>query len=509
MKTESSSNNYVGAVLRGIGDDPDRIVIHQADGRTVRAAELIDLIHRTAHVLRDRGVRRGSTVSIMSGNRVEVLTIRYATNLLGARSVSLYEGMSAETLAVIAADVETDILVTDKVDALPKVKDVLTFGPSTAGADLLALVEQAPSTPIPVEPVRADEIWSVRHTGGTTGHPKGILRAFGTYAARWSDAANPAEPPVFLACTTLAHVAGTETDRALGQGGSVVLHPRFDPVKALADIERHRVTDSALMPPLLYQLTDQMLREPVDTSSLRNVAYGGCASSPDRIAQAVAVFGAVFTQVYGQLEAGFISALSPEDHLRYELLGTAGRALPGVEIRILAEDGSEVKQGESGEICVRTPSASAGYLNNPELSAQVWRDGLVHTGDVGFLDEEAYLHINGRVRDMVIVLGGHVYPTEVEDVLLSHPAVAAAAVFGVRDADSMEQVEAALVLRPGATIDLDAVRSLVTTHMGAQYAPSGITVLDAIPLTDVGKPDKQLLRASWRAGISGGQPVAG
>jgi fatty-acyl-CoA synthase len=223
------------------------------------------------------------------------------------------------------------------------------------------------------------------------------------------------------------------------------------------------------------------------------VVYGGASASPVRMAEAVEVFGPVFTQFYAQTEAGVISMLTPEDHRHPERLGTVGKVLPGVEIRIVDADGHDVPPGGSGEIVKKSDGDDArGYLNNPELTARVWRDGWIHTGDVGFLDADGYLHVHDRIKDMIIVVGGHVYPTEVESVLLAHPAIAAAAVFGVRDQDGTEHVHAALV--PRSPLDPDDVRSYVTERLGRQYAPTGVTVLDAIPLTDAGKPDKKLLR---------------
>lgn len=489
--------NYVEAVLSGIGTDPARVVFRQPDGSVITAAVAADLIHRTAHVLRDRGVRRGSTVSIMASNRAEVLTTRYAANLLGARVVSLYEGMAIDTLAVIAADVETDVLVTDaehasgaaRVAELAPIKVVLTFD------ELLTLAHAAPGTPVAPEPVRPDEIWCVRHTGGTTGHPKGILLRYGQHASMLTDPRLVGNPGVILAASTLAHMAGMLADGMLAVGGSVVIQAGFDPAAVLDAVERHRVNVVWLLPALLYQLTDEQLRRPRDTASLRMVIYGGAASSPVRMRRAVEVFGPVFMQFYGQTEAGGISVLTPEEHKRPELLGTAGKPIPIYEIRIVDADGNQVPTGVSGEIVKRSDGDSAGYLNNPELSAQVWRDGWVHTGDVGFLDADGYLHVHDRLKDMIIVVGGHVYPAEVEDVLLRHPAIAAAAVFGVRDAEGTEQVHAALVPQPDATIDLETVRAHVAECMGRQYAPAAITVLDAIPLTDAGKADKKRLRA--------------
>jgi fatty-acyl-CoA synthase len=489
------TQNYVEAVLSGIGADPDRVVVRQPDGAALTAAELTDLIHGMANALRDRGVGRGSTVSIMSGNRAEAQAARYAANLLGARVVSLYEGMAAETLAVIAADVQTDVLVSDREHAADA-EHVADRAGVEAALTFEDLVRDAPTTPVAPEPVDADEIFCVRHTGGTTGHPKGITLSFGPYAERLVDPRRPRLPGRMLICTTLAHLAGLMADSTLCAGGSLILQAGFDAAAALDAVERHRINLLFLLPSLLYRLTDEQARRPRDTSSLRMLVYGGAGSSPVKLAEAVEEFGPALMQFYGQSEAGMISALGPEDHKRPELLRTVGKPLPGIEVGIVGADGNRLPTGATGEIVKKATGDTRGYLNNPELTAEVWRDGWVHTGDVGFLDEEGYLHVTDRLKDMIIVVGGHVYPAEVEDVLLGHPAIADAAVFGVRDAEGAEQVHAALVLR--AELDLDAVRAHVTERMGRQYAPAGITVLDAIPLTDAGKPDKKLLRGRVR-----------
>ncbi|MBV8932086.1 MAG: AMP-binding protein, partial [Kutzneria sp.] len=302
------------------------------------------------------------------------------------------------------------------------------------------------------------------------------------------------EDPVFLACTTVAHAAGLIVDMTLIGGGTIVLHERFDPSAVLAAIPRHRVTALFLLPPLLYQLVDHPSLDSTDLSSLSRVVYGGCAAAPSRLARAIDRLGPVLFQFYGQSEAGGISMLTEQDHLRPELLSTVGRVMPGVEIAIRDEEGRDLPRGTVGEICVRSAMISGGYWRNPELTAEVWRDGWVHTGDVGHLDDEGYLHLSDRIKDMIIVVGGHVYPTELEDVLLGHPAVAQAAVYGVRDADAVERVHAALVTNPGHRPELAEIQRYVESRLGPMYAPSHIEILDEIPLTDAGKPDKKVLR---------------
>jgi fatty-acyl-CoA synthase len=233
-----------------------------------------------------------------------------------------------------------------------------------------------------------------------------------------------------------------------------------------------------------------------DTSSLRTLTYGGCQASPSRLADAVRAFGPVLVQGYGQNEAGGISVLTPEDHdpLRPDRLRSAGKVLPGVEVAIRDSAGRDLPTGEHGEICVRSPMVMEGYWKQPELTAEVLRDGWLHTGDVGHLDGEGYLTIVDRLKDMIVVVGGHVYTTELEDLLNTHPDVLQSAVFGVRDADHAERVHAVVVRAPGSGVDDRELCAMVRSARGAMYEPARVTFTDALPLTDAGKPDKKELR---------------
>ncbi|GAA4538689.1 AMP-binding protein [Amycolatopsis samaneae] len=489
------TGNYVGSILAALAVEPDTVACVQPDGTEVRRGELATLVHRMARGLADRGVGPGSTVTTLSANRAEVLAARYAVSLLGARVVGLYEGVAAAVQAAIVSDVDTDVLLVDP-DLAVRAKELgeLTSVPLTLTLDELPAADATPLTPCPVGD---DDLFCIRHTGGTTGHPKGIPWSFRTHAGIVEFMSVLVHPDtVQLVCTTLAHIAGMSADAVLLAGGKLVLLARFDTAKVLARVERYRVTDLIVLPPLLYALMDHPAVDEHDLSSLRRVNYGGCPASPERIRAAMERFGPVLIQAYGTNEAGVIARLSAEEHQRPELIETAGRPLPGVEVAIRDERGRDLPAGERGEVCVRSAVGATRYWRNPELTAQVFRDGWVHTGDVGFLDEEGYLHLSGRIKDMIIVVGGHAYPAELEDVLLGYDAVAEVAVFGVPDEDRLERIHVAARPAPGRTITLDEVREFVTARMGAMYAPHALRLVDEIPLTDIGKPDLKLLRAA-------------
>ncbi|MGW2343059.1 AMP-binding protein [Streptomyces sp. NPDC001661] len=499
---------FVEDNLDALAAHPDRELLVYAD-RRLTAGQFRSLVHRMAHAMAAQGVTRGTTVTLLSGNLPETIAARYAANLVGCRVNHLYNKLSADVQAAIVQDVETQALIVDphyadraaELTESAPVRHVLVLGESKRelGQDLLALAAKQPDEPF-ASRARPDDICTIRHTGGTTGHPKGIVTTFEQVnrMRRMVAQARPAETelPRQLACTTLAHAAGMLADNVIQGGGCVVLHEDFDAGAVLDTIERERITHLFLLPPLVYQLLDHPDSERRDLSSLRGLTYGGCQASPARIADAVRRFGPVLLQFYGQNEAGGISVLTPEDHdlERPERMRSAGRVLPSVEIAIRDTDGKDLPVGELGEICVRSEGTMTGYWKQPELTAEVLRDGWLHTGDIGFLDEENYITVVDRLKDMIVVVGGHVYTTELEDLLNSHPKVLQSAVFGVRDADRMEQVHAAIVAAPDVAVEAEELRAAVRAQRGPMYEPAHITFVDALPLTDAGKPDKKLLR---------------
>ncbi|NEC68824.1 AMP-binding protein [Streptomyces sp. SID9727] len=512
-----SSVSYVEAILDVLSAEPRRTVITSADGAHIRAADLRDRIRRLDAELRDRGVGRGTTVALLTGSTVEGLVARYAANMAGGKVVTLYEGTSATTMADIMASVDCSLLLVDgrrqeagaQLVGTAATHRTLSLGPSTYAEDVLALADRRPALPLR-SPARPGDDWRIGHTGGTTGMPKGIRMSHASHRRGLDDRLEGAgEPPRFLACTSLAHLAGLLVDRTLYQHGSVVLQEGFDPGEVLAAVARERITHTWLLPPLLYQILDHPDLPGTDLRSLSRITYGGTAASPERLREAAAVLGPVLYGWYGQAEAQLITEAGPGEQ---ELTGrdghlTVGRAMPGVEIALRSPDGTRLPPGELGEVHVRSHHVMPGYWKQPKLTAEVLRGGWLHTGDVGYLDEAGHLFIVDRIKDMIVVVGGHVYPADLEELLLRHPGVARCTVFGSRDRHALEQVHAAVVPAAGHDPSLEELQNFVTVRKGALYAPHAVHLVPEIPLTAVGKPDRRLLRSRladpWATAASG------
>ncbi|MFB7620588.1 AMP-binding protein [Kitasatospora sp. NPDC056181] len=497
LETGPGAATYTGLVLAGLARNPERVAIRYGE-ESLTARECLEGVYRLARALAATGLGRGDGVTVLAGNRPETVLVRLAANLIGCRVAMLYPARPVADQIAMAEDALTAAFVFDPqrygdaaqriVSALPAVLP-LGLGPTPLGADLLA--EAGELSPAPLAPrYRPDDVMAVRFTGGSTGRPKGVLRRF----------ARPARPElvaasVFLLCTALCHGGGTTADLALAAGGTVVLQDGFAAGAVLAAIERYRVSRVYLPPHLLYRVLDHPALARTDTGSLRRVTYTGCPAAPERLAEATRRLGRVLHQTYSLTECGPVSRLTPDEHLDPRLLTTAGRPFPDTEVRILDEDGEPLPTGRTGEICVRTPTAMAGYWRNPELTAQVLRDGWLHTGDLGSLDRSGYLTVAGRQGTMAIVEAHNVFPRDVEGPLLAHPAVREAVMFATTGPDRLERVHAAVTAVPGAGVTAQQLHGWVRERSGPLCAPSTILLLPGLPLGETGKPDLAALRA--------------
>ena len=500
--------------LRAFQRFPDRVAfVWDGGSLTYRAAHA--LIGRLQAALSAAGLKKGLTAAFLSANSAETWCAGVAAQGLGLVVTWLHPlGSLADHLDVIEDSGATALIVDPRTHAqrggelaaraADRLATVLTMGRADFGRDLMAAAEKAGEA-APVDLSDPDDYAIINYTGGTTGKSKGAIRRHrSTAASAVSIAADFEFPavPRYLAAAPITHVSGTKVLPSLLRGGTIHLLKGFEPEKFLATIEREKINFTLMVPTMIYVLLDHPKLDRTDLSTLELVLYGASPMSPTRLVEGLERIGPVFSQLYGQTECYPVSVLRKGDHdaKRPELFASCGFPIASCSVSLRDEDNNEVKPGEAGEICVRAPHAMEQYWKRPEQTAETFKGGWLHTGDVARADERGYLYIVDRKKDMIVSGGFNIFPREVEDVLSSHPDVAMAAVIGVPHEKWGEAVAALIVAKPGTRPAADALMQLVKDRKGGTHAPKQVEFVDSLPLTAVGKVDKKVLRAKYWAG---------
>jgi acyl-CoA synthetase (AMP-forming)/AMP-acid ligase II len=356
-----------------------------------------------------------------------------------------------------------------------------------------------------------DDVAMIFGTGGTTGRSKGVTLTNRNVDMQSALTLIPYPfrgRPVFLAMAPLTHAAAMISFPMLARGGQIVIMPKPDLTRFLQLIPQHRVTHSFLPPTLIYLLMQHEDLPRADFSSMQCLLFGSAPISAARLGEALEKIGPFIGQLFGQSEAPMISMMPPADYFNEDgsiathRLASAGKPSPLVTLAIMDGDGKLVERGERGEIVLRSSVVMAGYYNNPEATAEAWRHGWHHTGDVGYLDDDGYLYIVDRAKDMIISGGFNVYSAEVEQALMAHPAVGECAVVGLADDKWGERVTAVVVPRPGADLDTGDVIAFVKGRIGSVKAPKQVEVWSDLPRSKLGKILKADVRARLNAAAS-------
>jgi len=502
---------FLRAVQRG-GDRVAFVLDEQAITYREFGARVSGLIQ----ALEARGLGKGDAIATLSSNRPEAVIVTAAAYLMGLRMTWMHPLASEDDHAYLLEDSGVRTLFVDPETfterglalkaRLPGLQSLLGLGPNRFGEDILATAAGFAPQPL-VSEAEADDVCVLIYTGGTTGRPKGVIHTHRVQVAmvmmelaEWDW---PREVR-FLAMTPITHAAGAMICAVLLRSGTFVMNKGFDAQRFFDLVERHRITSTFLVPTMVYVLLDHPGIASADLSSLELVIYGASPMSPARLTEAMKRFGPVFMQLYAQSEApNTVTVLHQRDHdpERYpHRLASCGVPVAGNQVKLLDENGDEVPVGDVGEICVRGPLVMAGYWNKPEETAKAFRNGWLYTGDLARRDEDGFLYIVDRSKDMLISGGFNVYPREIEDVLTAHPAVAAAAVIGVPDEKWGEAVKAVVVLKAGTQVHPEELIALVRERKGVVYAPKSVDFADSLPVTGLGKPDKKALRARYWTG---------
>ena len=510
--------NTIDDILRHVADSDPRRSALTFEGRTHTYEELDRSTNRLARALADLGVGPGDRVAFLGRNRAEHFEIIFAVAKLGAISVGMNWRLSAAELAAQLTDCTPKVVLGSSAvsglvaDALSRLSDPpLVIDLDDTGSDGYAarLAAQADTT-LPIVS-RADDTCMICYTSGTTGNAKGV--AF-THGSLWSIFPGAAKEwgfdadSVSLVCMPTFHTAGALWGLlAMSQGGHDVLVGDFDPVEVADLMASESVTNAMLAPIMLEQVIAAVEADPTrDLSALRKVLYGAAPITEAVLARALETLNCGFVQGYGLTEVnGTITVLRSEDHVlegpHRDRLRSAGTPVPWGAVRVVdPETGNDRPQGEVGEVWGKSPGMMEGYWHKPEeTAAAITDDGWLRTGDAGYLDEDGYLFLTDRIKDMIVTGGENVYPIEVENALAAHPCVDAVAVIGVPDEKWGEAVKAVVSTR-GERPSPDDLIAWAREHVAAYKCPKSIDFIDEMPRNASGKILKRVLREKYWSG---------
>jgi acyl-CoA synthetase (AMP-forming)/AMP-acid ligase II len=474
------------------------------------------LANRFAHVLRGLGVGRGDRVATLAMNRVEYPALYFAAAKLGAIHVPInFRWKAAEVRYALAQSEAGVLLVAGEFEDmarslrpdLPALRHVIGLDGEGAGSAAHLVARASDGEPEAAVEERDPHV--MLYTSGTTGDPKGALLSHRSYvlqAAQTQGTTGLGEDDVGLCMFPMFHMGGWAMPLGYwANGGCVVLMERADPGEILRLVAGERVTYLYLIPTLFDSVLALPELDSTDLTSLRALGSGTSVMTEAQVRTIVERFrNPNLFVAYGQSEAGPIATLRPRDVVRKAT--SVGRPVVNVDVALVGADGGRVGPGVVGEIVCRSEFTMLGYWRMPEATAAALRDGWLHTGDLGTFDEEGFLHIAGRAREMIKCGGENIYPAEVERCLLEHPDIAEAAVFSVPDERWGEIVVAAVVPQAGATLGEDEVVGHVRSRLAGYKKPRHVLVLDALPRTaSTRQVQKTLLRERWTRAHAAGR----
>jgi acyl-CoA synthetase (AMP-forming)/AMP-acid ligase II len=499
---------------RAAAATPDRIAL-VCEGQRLRCAELHDLVLRCAAALKSLGIGAGDRLGYLGLNSIDYAILMQAAFRLGAVPVPINWRLTPSEIGYIVADSEFAFVLTSSelLTSLATDAPTLLMDAGHGGQPAFQYWIQSFAPDPAVAPVTADSIALQLYTSGTTGHPKGALLTHGSLSCAFAQGSVMGESwcgwqddDVGLIAMPQFHIAGTGwTLQAMNAGVTGVILPRPE-VEAMIDaIEQERATKVFAVPAVLAMILAHPRSATADFSSVRLMAYGASPIPLYTLKRSIALFpNAQFVQMYGATEtSGTVTYLPPEDHHPdgTPRMAGCGKPFPSVEVRIMGADGGPAAPHQIGEVLIRSPQVMQGYHKLDGATASAMADGWYRTGDAGYLDEDGYLYLYDRVKDMIVSGGENIYPAEVENVLHDHPAVRDCAVIAVPDARWGEAVKAIVVCAPGERVEPDALIAFVRERIAGYKVPKSIDFADALPRNPSGKIlKKELRRPYWPDG---------
>lgn len=499
------------ALHRTVQQYPDRIATVYGDRvRTYR--ESAERIARLGGVLRSLGVDVGDRVAYLGLNSDRYHEYLLGTAWIGAAVNPVNIRWSVDEITYSLTDSDTRILLVDDAFAdvaaelaqRSPVETIIFTGDGAAPDGVLDYEELlADAVAVPDSRIGGDSLFGLFYTGGTTGRSKGVMITHTniTTSGMGVLASGAVITPGgrLLHAAPMFHMADIAMWSAAALTGAThIVIPTFTPAAVADAVTRHRVTDALLVPTMIRMLVDHVAEcgDAVDLDSIEHFAYGASPIAADLLERARITFThARFTQLYGMTELSPVTTiLPPEAHDDPSVSRSAGQAAPHAEVRIVGLDDREVARGTVGEIVARGDHVMAGYWNRPDATRDAVRDGWMHTGDLGYMDDRGFVFVVDRLKDMIVTGGENVYSVEVENALTSHPAVGSAAVIGVPDPVWGERVHAVVVPTAGAVTTEDELREHCRATIAGYKVPRTVAFANALPLSGAGKVLKRELR---------------
>ncbi len=515
---------FTQGLHRAVRQQPGAVAVHSGE-QSLTFGEVGRRVAALAGALRKLGVQSGERVAMLSLNSARYLEYDLAVPWAGGVLNPVNIRWSQAEMLYALNDSGTHVLITDETfkdlagrlaGEAATVRHVIYAGDGETPAGMLNY-ETLIANADPIEDAwrHGDDLAGIFYTGGTTGHPKGVMLSHNNLgisgmASVVTGRCGPGS--VFLHAMPMFHLASFSSVNALFlTGGTHVVMAAFTPQATLEAISRHGVTEILLAPTMIQMLLDWMAANPeraaaLDMSSLRTIGYGASPISQALLRRAQQTFtNARFMQGYGMTELAPVGTfLGDEYHTEAAYangkMRAAGRPYICVEVKIVGPDDNELPRGEVGEIVARGGNVMMGYWNKPEATADAMRNGWMHTGDSGYMDEEGFVYVVDRLKDMIVTGAENVYSAEVENALASHPAVATCAVIGVPNQKWGESVHAVVVRKPDAHVTEDELMAHCRERIAGYKCPRSFEFRDALPLSSVGKVLKTELRKPYWEG---------
>ena len=502
-------------MVRQQANDRGEAIAFEFEGRVTTFAEFDRNTNRVANALNALGVRAGERIAYLGKNsdiffelllgaiKAKVVTAPINWRLAGPEVAFIVEDCKAPVLFV---GPEFVALVRNILPQLRSVRTVITIEGGAPEWQDFAAWRDAQSDADPSIEVTPKDVALQLYTSGTTGKPKGAMLSHANFYSLVNTGTDALQPEwnrwtaddVSLLAMPIFHIGGAGWGvMGLYQGARAVIARDFDPTKVLDFFEQSGITKLFMVPAAMQFVVRQPRARQMDFSRLKYMLYGASPIPAALLKECIDVFKCGFVQLYGMTETtGAIVALPPEDHIAgSERMRSAGKAMPGVELAILDVDRNQLPPRQVGEIATRSGSNMVGYWNLPEATARTLdKDGWLRTGDAGFLDENGYLYIQDRIKDMIISGGENIYPAEVESAICDHPDVAEAAVIGVPDDKWGEAVKAIVAMKPGKTASATDIINFTRERIAGYKTPKSIDFVPALPRNPSGKILRRELR---------------